>query len=603
MKIKSIYIDGLHNAVNKEYEFGDIVYIFGNNGIGKSTILQAIQFALLGYIPGTSKTKDAILRHSPKGRILVRLALYRDEIDNPDIAHTIYVERCISKTMNQVDTMPDIDLASIINDLELPIFNFNDFVGQTANKLKEYFIKHILPTVDGKPDWEHILSESIADCNFDNRDEIIQYGMSLVEDIDGEMLDQVVKANAKFKEEQSFNKSEMQRLQNTIDSLIYYDDYVGPTNIDDLNAKLLSLNAIRDQVIRYNSAVEATKSTSAELERLRAEITSFGGKETFEKINAELPVLQKQYNDLIDSIQIKQNALAALRAADTASSSIIQSNGICPYTKAECKSIKDKIEDLRNESVERKAHNASLSVEIDGDIAKSKEISAMVSAHQKAVDHFRQIWDRITTLENTMGELPAKPNTDKDLIELDREIDALTQSKSKLEANIRYNETIENITNLKYEAELHGNALSCWVKKTDTNGLQTTIMATPFEELATTMTSYIQQMYGTDSLKAHFNIESKANSFSFGLIRDGVYIPYDLLSSGEKCLYTLALMICIVNNNPSPLKVMLLDDAFDHLDSSAIENTFATLKNVSGIQFIFAGVKECSNAADIVLTV
>ena len=66
MKIKSIYIDGLHNAVNKTYDFGDMVYIFGHNGAGKSTILQAIQFALLGYFPGTAKTKEAMLRHSPK---------------------------------------------------------------------------------------------------------------------------------------------------------------------------------------------------------------------------------------------------------------------------------------------------------------------------------------------------------------------------------------------------------------------------------------------------------------------------------------------------------------------------------------------------------
>ena len=40
MKIKSIYIDGLHNAISKTYTFGDIVYIFGNNGAGKSTLLR-----------------------------------------------------------------------------------------------------------------------------------------------------------------------------------------------------------------------------------------------------------------------------------------------------------------------------------------------------------------------------------------------------------------------------------------------------------------------------------------------------------------------------------------------------------------------------------
>ena len=219
MKIKSIYIDGLHNAINKIYNFGDIVYIFGNNGAGKSTILQAIQFALLGYIPGTAKnSKEALLRHSPKDKIDIKLTL-----DNN--GEEITLLRQISKAGNKLTTLPDsYDVSSIISELELPIFNFNEFVGQTANKLKEYFIKHILPTVDGNLDWKTILSDSIADCNFQDRESILEYGMGLVSTLEGDVLDQVVSANTKFKEEQTFNKSELQRLQNTIDSLIYYDD-------------------------------------------------------------------------------------------------------------------------------------------------------------------------------------------------------------------------------------------------------------------------------------------------------------------------------------------------------------------------------------------
>ena len=161
---------------------------------------------------------------------------------------------------------------------------------------------------------------------------------------------------------------------------------------------------------------------------------------------------------------------------------------------------------------------------------------------------------------------------------------------------------------MKYKTELQIKALSSWVTKTDTNGLQTTLMEAPFKDLANTLTNLIGAMYGDFSIKAHFNISTKANSFSFGLIRNDIYIPYDLLSSGEKCLYTLALMICITNADKSPLKLLLCDDMFDHLDSYAIESTFDTLKaynklNEKDIQFIFAGVKECQEAKDILITV
>lgn len=600
MKIKSVYIDGLHNAANKTYQFGDIVYIFGNNGAGKSTILQAIQYALLGYIPGTAKnSKEAILRHSPKGEILVRLTITDDS--NQDVI----IERRVNNSGNKLTTMPsNYDISSIISDIEVPIFNFNEFVGQTANKLKEYFIQHILPTTNGELDWKQILTESIIDCNFQDKDAIIEYGLSLLDGVSNDnVLDEVIAANAKFKAEQSFIKSELQRLQSTIDSLIYYDDYTGPSNIDEINSNLLSLGAIRDQLIKYESASSAVQSAKDELERLKSDISNLGGKDKYDELNIQLPKLKERYKEYSELIATKQNALAALRAADTAADSIIQSKGVCPYTKELCKSIISKIEDLRNESVKRKANNLTLSDEIDADTEALEQSKIAVRKCESEINDFLTTWNRIVTLEKTMNDLPQKPNTDKDLFALDSEIAALTESKMKLQANIQYNETIDKITNLKYDAELKLTALSSWVKKTDTNGLQTTLMLAPFDELASKMTTYIRNMYDDSNLKAHFVISSKSNSFSFGLIRDNIYIPYDLLSSGEKCLYTLALMICIVNNSKSPLKLLLCDDMFDHLDAIAIESTFATLRNISGIQFIFAGVKDCQNASEIMLKI
>lgn len=596
MKIKSIYIDGLHNAINKTYNFGDIVYLFGHNGAGKSTILQAIQLALLGYIPGTARnSKEAILRHSPKGDITVKLTF--------DDGLTLERRLLPGGSRLIVNPEEDFDISAITKELELPIFNFNEFVGQTANKLKEYFIKNILPTTNGTLNWNQLLTESIIDCNFEDRNSMVEYGLSLISNLDGEILDQVIQANMLFKNEQSFNKSEIQRLQNTIDSLIYYDDYVGSTNLAEINSTLLSLGALRDQLIRYNSACEATKSASEELAHLNQDIADMGGSNAYDELNAKLSQFKQEYNELSQLISNKQNALSALRATDATADSIIQSKGICPYTNESCKSIVAKIDDIRNESVKRKARNLELSKEIEANSTKLNELHVSIRKCESSINDFLTTWNRVVTLEKTMQDLPQKPETDKTVFDLDQDISALTESKNKLEANIRYNETIETITKLKYEAELKGQALSNWVKKTDTNGLQTTLMIKPFDELAEGMTGYIQQMYGNSDLKAHFNISNKANSFSFGLVRNGVYIPYDMLSSGEKCSYSLALMICIINNSKSPLKLLLLDDAFDHLDSTSIENTFVTLKNIPNIQFILAGVKECTNAQDILIDV
>lgn len=600
MKIKSIFIDGLHNASRKTYTFEDINYIFGNNGIGKSTILQAIQYALLGYIPGTAKnSKEAILRHSPKGEISVELTL-------TDGSSDVIIQRKINKAVNQTNIVPmGYDITNITSDIEIPIFNFNEFVGQTANKLKEYFIKNILPTVDNVIDWEKTLSDSISDCNFENKDEILKYGMTLIPIIGDthEILDQVIQANARFKDAQSFNKTELQRLQNTIDSLIYYDDYVGSTDLDSLNSDLLSLNALRDQLIKYESAVTATQSAKDEYDALRNNLAAAGGRDAYEKSLAAIESHKQHESEISTKMAGLADKISGMRAIDDSSVSIINSKGVCPYTKDSCKSIVNKIEELRNESVTRKAEMLALTNELDNLKTDLEYVRSVIRQHESVIQNITTIWNRLKTLEKALGTVPEKPNTDKSVFDLAIEIQELDDNIKKLSANIEYNKTIDKITKLKYEAELKGTALARWVKATDTNGLQTTLMVEPFNVLASTMTDYIRQMYGNDSLKAHFNISSKANSFSFGMIRDNIYIPYDLLSSGEKCLYSLALMICIINRSKSPLKVMLCDDMFDHLDSTSIENTFATLKNIRNIQFIFAGVKTCENAKDVLIEV
>lgn len=594
MKIKSIYIDGLHNAVAKTYNFGDIVYLFGNNGAGKSTVLQAIQFALLGYIPGTAKnSREAILRHSPKEEITVKL-----ELDDVTITRKTW------KTGNRIDIDPvTYDISALTKDIELPIFNFNDFVGQTANKLKEYFIKNILPTTNGELNWQQILEESISDCNFQDRDRIIEYGMTIVSDLEGDVLDQVIQANTKFKAEQTFNKSEQQRLQNTVDSLIYYDDYVGPTNADDLTSQILVLSSLRDEVIKYDAAVNSTYSLQHELDGLKIRLDALGSKEDYEKSAGLLTQLNQRYSALSEEISKKNKHLSGIQAMDKVTDSIINSNGICPYTKDKCNSMVEKIASMQKDSLDLKESIKEEIAQIENLNIELNLIHSNILNTEKMIKDYQALQDRISVLQSTMGTLPPKPNTDKSVFDLDAEIEKLSQSRIKLQANIKYNETIEKITNMKFESELQGTALAAWVKKTDTNGLQTTLMIQPFNELAATMTEYIQKMYGRTDITAHFNLSTKANSFSFGLIRDKVYIPYDLLSSGEKCLYALALMICITNRSASPLKLLLCDDIFDHLDTNTIENTFTSLKNVSDIQFIFAGVKDCKNAEDVMLRI
>lgn len=77
MKLSSISIKGMHKVENKTYDITGFRYFHGKNGAGKSTIMQAIQLALLGYIP-TNKNTSAIFKHANGPEMTISLTIDND---------------------------------------------------------------------------------------------------------------------------------------------------------------------------------------------------------------------------------------------------------------------------------------------------------------------------------------------------------------------------------------------------------------------------------------------------------------------------------------------------------------------------------------------
>lgn len=98
----------------------------------------------------------------------------------------------------------------------------------------------------------------------------------------------------------------------------------------------------------------------------------------------------------------------------------------------------------------------------------------------------------------------------------------------------------------------------------------------------------------------NFITQGKSNSFDFGIIDEqNRFVSYDLLSSGEKCVFVLAMLISIIRTSKNSLPLILIDDLFDHLDDARIVKLFNKLVDgYSDIQFIFAGVKDVNGLTD-----
>lgn len=578
MKLTSIEIEGMHKVDHLIYDFENVNYITGPNGAGKSTVLQAIQLALLGYIPGYPKTKEGILKHANGDVLRVEATLD----DNGS-------ERKISRRYTRkgaVEISPGADelSARLLADEGLPIFNFAEFKGMTANKLKEWFINY-LPSGSSTINWEDTLIDALGErINILDNELLDDVLADIPEESDS--VDDVKALNANIKASQSFYKGQLTSLQGTAQSLVHYDDceITDPTEviqeINDLNHKKSVIQSQLAAKQRYDTLMQSksqltkpdTDMTIPELDKAKLDLQS--------RIDADNAKLQ----NIMSEISVIRATLGKDNTAGLTS---------CPYTGKECKDLADIQSERQSQEAEAKSKIAELDAQaqsIHNAITANKSLQINIDfMHRSLLTYESQLAMIDKELE---GLSPIEPS--ENILDVDAEIFKKQELYSKILANQKYAELQGKVDSDKSAIENKIEVLKVWDKLTGANGLQTEMMNKPFEDLAAKITDYINLVFRGQSLTAAFNLEAKANSFSFGIVKGSEYIDYDYLSSGEKCLYTLALMMCILDESQSDLKLIMIDDMLDHLDDDNAESLFKMLSDKTDIQFILAGVKSCS---------
>lgn len=600
MKVESITIQGMHKVFREVYSFGDFNYLMGPNAAGKSTVMQALQLALLGYIPGTDKKKSAIFRHA-NGPVMSVYVILRDSESE------IHVRRTWARAGKDISASLEVepegyDISGILSDLELPIFNFNEFVGMTANKLKDWFIE-FLPKTNVELDWAKELSSCVTvpspftdDLVADSCRTISSYNLSGV--------DEIRAANQYFKQMVSLRKAEVDRIGGTLQSLVYYDDV-------DMSA---SEESIRDALMDYKrKELAQAKLEQIEISNRRVQQTlnsysdcsfeSFSEDPRYIEAKADVSSIQDSLTNLMnepvpDTSEI-QMMIQDIMSEIKSKRKVISGQGTCPFTNEKCEQISELIERYTTEISVSEEEVKSLSEKVDSIRAsrdeKSRKINEVRQQLQSASKLCEDIRERYARRDILRDQI--QPISDYEREDYTAAIESLNDKLAKYKANKQYNSVIESLTKSKFEADTALSLYKSWVNLTGVNGLQSGVGDdNPFAILEGAMKDRIHLLFG-DDVSPRFNVESKANSFSFGIVRGLNYIPYDLLSSGEKCMYALALMMSIVDDSKSSLKLIMVDDLFDHLDDNNIKTLFDSLYSVKDIQMIFAGVK-CPDVED-----
>ena len=598
MKIESIRIIGMHNVKDRTYNLNDMNYLFGQNGSGKSTVLQAIQLAVLGYIPGTDKTKSAIFAHANGDAMSVELHL-----DNgTKIIRQWY--KTSKGIIEDFRSIPDvINPADYIGKLKIPIMDINAFLAMTANKMKDWFID-FLPDVDtGGIDWKGTLTSALPSFNEVLEPEFITECAAHADSFKGSTLECVRDMNTFFKESLSECKTELSRVEHTVQSLIFYSDCAmdNPESVRErIAGEKQILKSLNDSLYSAEHNAEIKRS----IEGLITERDEIGDES---EIRESLEACEDEFVKRCNELETLKNMRYEYSSAIKNNQAIIAGNGMCPYSKSKCESIVNQIDSAKNAVEMFTASMNEADKQITSISAEIRRIEAQMTGLKNSLPRIQSLSNQIAYLESSIHTDALACDVDmlaKEIRISETHISDLEKQLAQIEANLKYDELTKNLTLQKFKLEQRIDMLKAWVKLTDVNGMQSDIMKAPFWKLKQTVSEYLSEFYG-DTIEAEFILEEKANSFSFGIIRNGSYIRYELLSSGEKCLFVLALTLAMIKMSDAQLKFILIDDILDHLDSKKIDACFETLYEISGVQIILAGVKDCNhpNASEFIINI
>lgn len=643
MYIKSVTIEGMRNVKYKKYELSQLVYLHGPNGVGKSTVLNAIQLCLLGYIPGTAKSNAAIMEHANGNKIEVTVELGAADWG----AHTVEFTRTFERKGRTVTSNlafegfgSDPTMDEIMGDSKLPVFDWNSFTALTSNKLKDWFIQFI-PGMNESVNWEQELQSAVNVDVVYNADIVKEYADKFSKIDASSAVDSVIEANSTLKNDVSYCKAALAEKENAVNGLLDSSDISDSDDLDvdalqqQYDAAVKKYDAAQasymDKFKKYTNALNRT----AQINKLSDDLSRMLSVDDIESKQAELQSsiddtveLQEDLQANLDSMQAQKQAalecLAECKASIETCKSVVNSDSSCPYTKLACESIARVKPQYASKLAQYSSDADSYQQEVKECDSKinylQQELNSTEQDKQKCfklIDELDfKLWQRKAAEEKLEKATSAvvesvmqkEVNEAQQLMDNAKQLERDLSFKLNTAVRIKQNaDLVESMMLEKYKLQEKLDVLNAWVKLTGANGLQTKLSSKGFTDLEQKLTPYVQELFGS-LYTCKFNVAQKANSFSFGLEKRSklglsTYIPYNLLSTGEKTVYAYMLMKYIADNSNSLLKLVMMDDFFDHLDKQRFASLLYTMSNSSTCQVIMAGVVDCNCEAVTVIEI
>ena len=371
--------------------------------------------------------------------------------------------------------------------------------------------------------------------------------------------------------------------------MVYDEDVDESLDLDSLKSEYDSISTLLSQQKEYRRIRENNNSVRDKLKTLTVSSDSYKTDKAYLDLQSRKYVLEGQLSELYRIIQESAKKQVELQYELDHLKAILDSKGICPITRDKCESIYTILDSTTRDYEKFLADMKRISSDIEDAKSHKTQVELQLTSIQNQMNSIIQTYHSYDVLLAQLQTENFSLMNEYDITAYQNKLNEIFETIQKISAHDLYSSQVDRYVQDKFKVEQEIEIIKTWVKLTDANGLQTTLSTSAFDELSQKLNRYIRQVFEPET-RAAFYISSKANSFSFGIDRDGSYISYSNLSSGEKCLYMLALLTYICNNSKSDLKILLIDDSFDHLDEQNSDIIFRFVSNMKSIQYVFAGV-------------
>ena len=495
--------------------------VVGHNGAGKSTVLDALSFALFGK-PHRKISKNQLVNSINQKQCVVE------------------VKFTIGQSKFQINRG--------IKPNAFEIWKDGVMINQSSHAME----------------YQKILEQNILKLNHKSFHQVVVLGSSSFipfmqlnaghrRDVIEDLLDINIfsKMNVILREKNATLKEKLSKITNETEII--------KSKIQQQTKYIRDIAAVTEE--NKNKYKKQIKKTEERIQKLQDENNEISKKLENNEVESELKNLQEEKNKIISNIaELKQDMKAIAKRG-----LFLEKNDICPTCSQTIENKDELLDQAKSEA--QKTQTDINSVKI-----KDDEVQIKIDSVEKILDDIREKTNTINANNREIGSLNTSNSELKNYLESEVTTD-LTQARNDLN---RMNDDKENLFESKLKVAEQFNYNSVIAEMLRDTGIKTKIIKQYLPVINKLVNQYLQVL----DFFVHFDLDENFQETIRSRHRDD--FSYDSFSEGEKQRIDLSLLftwrqIAKMKNSVST-NLLILDETFDSsLDHDGIENLLKIL--------------------------